>query len=369
MFVCYDYTRDDHDGTTNDGSIYQILTETMALIDRNRSGSTADDTDYSASSEWAQNPGGVSSNNTPFGYDFPWELALGVSGAYTPRPRDWQKVALEAQRGLHLNRKPDPNGSNRFNPSSLDLYGWNQGGSTDKFDAEDSQTQVVVMGDLTKINLDTRLLMDRSDKSAGTMLGATQKAWLLNVIANITTSKVMICIPGYVQGPDGVVGAKQNDRYCGSVAGESDFTAEREEIFKTALDDNANIETVFIVAGDDHFNSTDTSIDPTLSDKIVVHTGSGGIFSNPQDPAGLNASSIDYLSAMGAEPGEAMRSATSLEIRSNTLTVNHWRMGDPAASDDGIGGELMSRIGLAFTSDDGKQKTKGPALGLGLGYD
>jgi len=187
--------------------------------------------------------------------------------------------------------------------------------------------------------------MDRTDPDDCTMLGATQKAWLENVIANITTSKVLFCVPGYVQGAGNPMLLKQSDFWDGSVSGESNFEPERVAIFKTALDANPYIRHVYIVSGDHHFCSTDTSIEPAISSKIKVQVGTGAIMANRQDVDNLNDSDYDFLSDLGAGATNTVRGATRLTINaSGSFNVSHWRMADPSGTTNEYGAELESEV-------------------------
>jgi len=335
------YVGDDHDRSVNDASLYTMLEEDGSSWDRDRDGS--------AEAAWSDNVWGkrsVGSNNPDYG--FPCAIDDGAD-EFQITPRALASELLTRHREIFGDIMPSSSGSYRYDPSSEDKYGANQGASGDTFDADDSHTRYYDFGNTRYIILDTRLFMDRSDTSAGTLLGPS-KTFVKNAISNSTLPGLVFVLPGYVQGVTLPGVSKENDNYASGQ--EVSFSDERTEIFQTDVDANSSIKWFGVVCGDHHWISVDTSING-ISKKGAWQLASGGAHAIRQDPDTINDTGYVLLTDAGAGSGGVVRTMLEFEVlneQTGRTRVGAYRVADPSGSDNSLG--LDTLLARTFTGNE-----------------
>ncbi len=325
----WSYVSDDHE-FTNDGSYLDCF----AWGDSVAGGPT----------EWDHDS--VAQNHGTLG--FPYCVKDGAGTNYRIRPAELARISLTARQEV-FGIMYDTGDPDRFDASSEDLYGVNQGARTDKFLATDSLTRIEHFDLFSQLTLDTRLLMDRSNVNDSKFLGDTQLAWVEAKIAAVTVPNLIIQIPGYIQGAGPAFSLKINDFPGGSWPGRSDFTRELYAVFKTSLDANPLIKNVYVMCGDHHFLTTDTTISHLLSQKIRVQMGTGGAYAIRQDPEDLDDTDYDYIGDAGAGSGGVVRTKSDLVVtnpNTGAATVYNYRVTIPWDSDDDEGLDSLGTVNI-----------------------
>jgi len=335
------YVGDDHDRSTNDESLKTLREEDGSSWDRDR-----DTVDEAA---WADNTwnhsAGIASANADYG--FACAIEQGVADHYTITPRAFAANVMQAAREVWHDIMPDSgsfaSGSFRFDPSAVDLYGANQGASSDTLDADDAQFRYLDIGNVRYVVCDTRLFMDRSLENA-TFFGEA-KQWVKDVISNSTLPGLVFIIPGYVQGAGPSATLKQEDNFA--VFYDTDFSAEKTEIFTTEIDSNNSIKWFGVACGDHHFVTIDKTING-LSSKGRWQIASGGTQGIRQDVELLDDTS-GYIYTTDAEAGEGntVRTKVTFQISNEyngTTSVSVYRIADPSGSDNGEGLDSLASL-------------------------
>ena len=290
---------DDHDRTVNDAGMTELLEENGLSWNRDRNGTN--------SSAWGDNvwsKRGIGANNP----DYLFPCAIDDSGdEYQITPRALAVILLSVSRQWFQDTLPSSTSDYRFDPSSIDLYGDNQGVSTDTFDADDSQFTYLDMGCVRYLFLDTRLFMNRSNLSAGTLLGGA-KTWVKSAISDSTIPGLVFMLPGYLYGVGESATLKVNDNY--PTSDEVDFDDEREEVFVTTVDANASIKWTANGSGDHHFGSIDNGSDE-VSAKHRWQIGAGGMQAIRQEPDNIDSTGFLLLTD-GSDAGGDLTSSDTV---------------------------------------------------------
>lgn len=290
---------DDHDRTSNDAGMPELLEENGLSWNRDRNG-----TNSAAWSDNAWSKRGVGANNP----DYLFPCSIDDSGdEYQITPRALAVILLDVNRRWIQDTQPSSSGDYRFDPSSIDLYGDNQGVSTDTFDADDSQFSYLDMGCVRYLFLDTRLFMNRSNLSAGTLLGPA-KTWVKSVISDSTLPGLVFMLPGYLYNVGPSATLKQNDNYATS--DEVNFDAEREEVFVTTVDANTSIKWTANGCGDHHFVSIDDG-SSEVSAKHRWQIGAGGMQAIRQEPDNIDSTGMLLLTD-GSDAGGDLTSSDTV---------------------------------------------------------
>lgn len=345
------YVGDDHDRSCNDASLLALREEDGTAWNRDRNGTN--------SGAWSDNvwgKRGVGASNGD--YLFPCAIE-DDDDEYQIVPRSLAAALMSVARELFHDTLPSDAGSFRYDPSGVDLYGANQGVSTDKLDSNDSQFSYVDMGKVRYLFLDTRLFMDRSNTSAGTLLGAA-KTWVESVISGSTLPGLVFCLPGYVQGVGSGASLKVNDNYATS--DEVDFTAERTEIFETDVDANSNIKWTGIICGDHHFVTLDTTLSD-VSNKHRWQLASGGTQGIRQEPDNIDDTGYRLITDGSDDGGSLITPDDTVRTYVYFEVVNE-ATGDTRVSASRVANDGLDLLG-SFSLKKNQESTARRLMALG----
>jgi hypothetical protein len=170
------------------------------------------------------------------------------------------------------------------------------------------------------VMLDTRTVRS-ADR--GQMLGPTQLAWLLDLIAN--TDKEIVCLFSQVRWSDGNVN-KVNDYWGTSVVADALYVEERQLIIDTFREAKGNAGFLLLLSGDDHMSTATRNFGLGGHPNVYEVLNGGLCAANHQiddlpswliSPAG----SYQWLTNNGLYPGQTIRFYVVVEIEEDTGVI------------------------------------------------